>query len=170
MSSSFAKAQMTYGSHLPSRSGRAERTDPGGAAREVSTGGVERVRGTAKSSSQTRACVSRAGTSRARQNTQRLIDLGEERVGPRCPIRSTRCRTGDGDLVIKNERFVGKSLGNLAASHGYGLYINAMFRSGDSLPYGPKTILEKGDVLRVTGSKRRIVELSQDSGASSARA
>jgi putative transport protein len=44
------------------------------------------------------------------------------------------------------------------SSLGPGLYPNAVFRAGVELPVGPQTELKKGDVLRVTGTDRRVAE------------
>jgi putative transport protein len=58
----------------------------------------------------------------------------------------------------------GKTLEELASGVGHGLYLNAMFHAGDIVPHGPKTVVHKGDVLRVTGTNYRIKLLEQLSG------
>lgn len=68
------------------------------------------------------------------------------------------------DVVISHREVVGHSLGALAATSGHGLYLNALFRAGDEMPFGPETVLEKGDVLRVTGSKARIAAIEKIAG------
>jgi putative transport protein len=98
-------------------------------------------------------------------HTDRLIDVVEKNVGPEISDPELRdVGRESADLVIRNRRFVGMTLGDLAAEHGHGLYLNAVFRSGEPIPYGRKTVLAKGDVLRVTGSKRRISDLSRPFG------
>ena len=39
-----------------------------------------------------------------------------------------------------------------------------MFRGGDAVPFGPETVVERGDVLRVTGTKWRIKQLENELG------
>ena len=39
-----------------------------------------------------------------------------------------------------------------------------LFRGGEAVPSGPETVLQKGDVLRVTGSRYRIKLLEKESG------
>ena len=68
------------------------------------------------------------------------------------------------DTVAYHPDVVGKTLGELAAGVGHGLYLNAMFRGGEAIPHGPSTVVRKGDVLRITGSPYRI-RLLERSGA-----
>jgi putative transport protein len=68
------------------------------------------------------------------------------------------------DVVIDNTAVTGRTLLDLAKGAGYGLYLNAMFRAGDEIPYGADTVVHKGDVLRVTGSTGRIAALEQHAG------
>src|SRR5262249_49389322 len=60
------------------------------------------------------------------------------------------------DVVVHSRDVIGRKLGDLARDVGHGLYLNAMFRAGDPIAYGPETIVRKSDVLRVTGSRYRI--------------
>jgi putative transport protein len=66
--------------------------------------------------------------------------------------------------VVVGKVAAGRSLGELAADAGHGLYLNALFRAGDEIPHGPETVLRKGDVLRVTGSTWRIKILEDETG------
>jgi putative transport protein len=68
------------------------------------------------------------------------------------------------DVVVHRREVVGKKLIDLAGNVGHGLFLNAMFRAGDEIPFGPETVARKGDVLRVTGSKPRIAALTAVSG------
>jgi putative transport protein len=67
------------------------------------------------------------------------------------------------DVVAHRGPAIGKKLGDLAEA-GYGLYLNAVFRAGDAIPFGPETIVQKGDVLRVTGSTARVDALERRVG------
>ncbi len=98
-------------------------------------------------------------------NTQRMVDVIEDNVGPEVSDPELRdIGRESADVVVRDKRYTGKTLGELAAAHGYGLYLNGVFRSGQAIPYGPATIVEKGDVLRVTGSRRRIEALTEHFG------
>jgi putative transport protein len=68
------------------------------------------------------------------------------------------------DLVVDGGNVRGQTLGQLAKTVGHGLYLNAMFRGGESMPFGLDVQVEKGDVLRVTGGKERIKELENSAG------
>jgi putative transport protein len=77
-----------------------------------------------------------------------LLDIGSQTV----------------DVVAARPDVVGHTLGALADNVGHGLYLNAMFRAGDALPFGRETIVQKGDVFRVTGSTARIRALGRRVG------
>jgi putative transport protein len=68
------------------------------------------------------------------------------------------------DVVVHKGAAAGRSLGELAADLGHGLFLNAVFRAGDEIPHGPETVLRKGDVVRVTGSAWRIKILEEETG------
>jgi putative transport protein len=68
------------------------------------------------------------------------------------------------DVVVDGGNVRGQTLGQLARTVGHGLYLNAMFRGGESMPFGLDVEVQKGDVLRVTGSKDRITELESSAG------
>jgi putative transport protein len=63
------------------------------------------------------------------------------------------------EVVQKNKAVLGKTLTELARTAGHGLYLNAMFRAGEHIPRGPDVTIQRGDVLRVTGSPERIAQL-----------
>jgi putative transport protein len=91
----------------------------------------------------------------------RLVAAGS-RIGHEVYDRQARdFRIQTVDFVLHDRRIVGRTLGDLAKDAGHGLYLNAMFRGGEEIPAGPGTVLEKGDVLRVTGSLWRINQLEQ---------
>jgi putative transport protein len=94
----------------------------------------------------------------------RLVDAAP-RFGPEIDapeLRETKRQTVD--LVLNKPAAVGKKLGELAQDIGHGVYLNAMFRGGESIPFGTEVIAEKGDVLRVTAGQERIARLEQDAG------
>ena len=68
------------------------------------------------------------------------------------------------EVVVHNLRLDGHKLIDLARDAGHGLYMNGLFRGGDALPFGPETVIRKGDVLRVTGSNYRVKLLEKEVG------
>ena len=68
------------------------------------------------------------------------------------------------DVVVGRTECVGRSLPELRPLVGPGLYLNAVFRAGASLPTGPETRLKVGDVLRVTGTDTHIEKLGRTVG------
>jgi putative transport protein len=95
----------------------------------------------------------------------RLVEL-EPDVGPEIDdpdLRETARQTVD--LVLSKEAACNKKLGDLARGIGHGVYLNAMFRSGESIPFGPELLTEKGDVLRVTANPQRVEHLRKNAGA-----
>ncbi len=68
------------------------------------------------------------------------------------------------DVVQKNQRIVGKKLSELASNVGHGLFLNAIFRAGEHIPRGPDIVIQKGDVLRVSGNAERIDRLAAEVG------
>jgi putative transport protein len=75
-------------------------------------------------------------------------DLGEETV----------------DVVVHKVPKEGRNLLDLARDVGHGLFLNAMFRGGEQIPFGAETIVRKGDVLRVSGASWRIRTLEKEVG------
>jgi putative transport protein len=68
------------------------------------------------------------------------------------------------DVVAHRDDAVDKTILALASDVGHGLFLNAMFRGGVQIPWGPETVVRRGDVLRVTGSRWRIKTLEAHMG------
>ena len=69
------------------------------------------------------------------------------------------------DVIALQPDVLGKTLRELVTDDvAHGLYLNAMFRAGEQIPAGPDTRLERGDVLRVTGSAWRIKRIESAFG------
>ena len=68
------------------------------------------------------------------------------------------------DVVVQRPKAVGHTLADLAANTGHGLYLNAMFRGGAEVPRGPDVVVQRGDVLRVTGAPWRVKTLEVNLG------
>lgn len=84
-----------------------------------------------------------------------------EVLGPEVPDVEARAlrQVHTVDVVIGQKEAAGRSLPELIAWAGGGLYPNAIFRAGVELPAGPATKLAQGDVIRVTGTDAHIAEL-----------
>ncbi len=93
-----------------------------------------------------------------------LLDL-PARVGPELdePLLPPLELETD-ELVVKNAAVVGRKLGELAADVGHGVFLNAIFRAGESLPKSAEIALQSGDILRVSGSPERIAQLARHVG------
>jgi len=86
-----------------------------------------------------------------------------EVLGPEVPDAEARALTPlrTVDVVIGRDEAAGRSVPELL---GPGLYPNAVFRVGVELPASATTKLDKGDVIRVTGTDARIEELGSRVG------
>ncbi len=81
-----------------------------------------------------------------------LISKGAEVVGTE--VDEPRARRVDievADIHIGKTEYAGKTLEELGKEIGFGVYLKAMFRTGTAIPHLPKTVVEKGDVLRLAG-------------------
>jgi len=83
-----------------------------------------------------------------------LIERAEKLVG--AEVDEPRARDIEievADVIVGKCEFAGKSLEELGKAFGFGLNLQAMFRSGNEMPHLPETIVEVGDVLRLAGSR-----------------
>ncbi|RYZ36584.1 MAG: hypothetical protein EOO71_31245 [Myxococcaceae bacterium] len=94
-----------------------------------------------------------------------LLMTGPQRIGPEVDdsrLRDVRFETME--IVAHKSDLVGRSLAEIAQDEGHGLYLNALFRGGDELPIARDAVIRRGDVLRVTGSRRRLDALQKRVG------
>ena len=81
-----------------------------------------------------------------------LVAKGTEVVGTE--VDEPRARKVDievADIHMGKTEYAGKTLGELGREIGYGVYLKSLFRAGVAIPHLPKTVVEKGDVLRLAG-------------------
>lgn len=81
-----------------------------------------------------------------------LLARGQEVVGTE--VDEPRARRVDievADIHVGKSEFAGKTLEELGALIGFGVYLKSMFRAGTPMPFLPKTVVEQGDVLRLAG-------------------
>jgi putative transport protein len=94
----------------------------------------------------------------------RLLNASKA-IGPEVDVPELRdIERQTADVVSHRPEAVGHPLRDLASGIGHGLYLNAMFRGGAEIPHGPDTIVERGDVLRVTGGTWRLKRLEATIG------
>jgi putative transport protein len=65
-------------------------------------------------------------------------------------------------LYVTNKAVVGKTLQEIVDSVGQarGVFLRGVMRSGESIPFGPGTVVERGDTLQVTGSESAVDRLA----------
>jgi putative transport protein len=56
------------------------------------------------------------------------------------------------DVVITRSDIAKRTLGDIAEEHGRGLVLVKLVRAGEEIPFGPGTILNRGDLLRLVGT------------------
>ena len=56
------------------------------------------------------------------------------------------------DVVITRGEVASRTLAELAAQHGRGLVLVKLVRAGEEIPFGPATVLNRGDLLRLVGT------------------
>lgn len=77
---------------------------------------------------------------------------GSEEVGTE--VAEPRARMVDievADIHVGKSEYAGKTLEELGHEIGFGVHLKSMFRAGVAIPHLPKTVVEKGDVLRLAG-------------------
>lgn len=55
------------------------------------------------------------------------------------------------DLIITNKNSAGKSLKELSLIYGQGVKLHKLIRTGQEMPFAPETIVNRGDLLKVSG-------------------
>jgi len=81
-----------------------------------------------------------------------LISKAQDVVGTE--IDEPRARKVDievADIHVGKSEYAGKTLEELGREIGFGVYLKSMFRAGVAIPHKHKTVVEKGDVLRLAG-------------------
>jgi len=69
------------------------------------------------------------------------------------------------DLVLTNRSLAGQSLRSIAEQLGVrGIFLTDLHRGGRDMPFMPATIIERGDVLSVTGNRAEIDRIAAEVG------
>ncbi|PKF61573.1 transporter [Psychromonas sp. psych-6C06] len=83
-----------------------------------------------------------------------LLLKGDKTLGHE--VSDPRARMVDievADIHVGKSEFAGKTLEQVGLEIGFGVHLKSMFRAGVAIPHLAKTIVEKGDVLRLAGPK-----------------
>jgi putative transport protein len=57
------------------------------------------------------------------------------------------------DVVLTNSAFDDRTLAEVAETQGRGVVLTELVRGGEEVPFAPTTVLNRGDLLRLTGAK-----------------
>ncbi len=60
------------------------------------------------------------------------------------------------DIVLTNRSLVDLSLAELAGLHGRGVALLQLVRGGEEIPFVPSTVVNRGDILRLSGATRDV--------------
>ena len=60
------------------------------------------------------------------------------------------------DAVVTNREAADRTLAELAEQHGRGVALLKLVRGGEELPFAPGTVVNRGDLLRLTGAQRNV--------------
>jgi putative transport protein len=68
------------------------------------------------------------------------------------------------DVVLTNRALADRTLTELAAQHGRGVVLTELIRGGEELPFTPATLLNRGDLLRIAGTRQDVERVGQALG------
>ncbi|HFD40936.1 MAG TPA: transporter [Anaerolineae bacterium] len=92
-------------------------------------------------------------------------------VGPEvADDRARQVEIEAAEVVVGNKSYAGRTIDELGREFGYGLYLHALFREGESMPVLPDVKVEVGDVLRLSGPAQVIDYVAQELGSRPVRA
>jgi len=60
------------------------------------------------------------------------------------------------DVVVTNPDVEERTIADLAAEHGRGVALSKLVRGGEEIPFGPGTLVNRGDLLRILGAQRDV--------------
>ena len=90
---------------------------------------------------------------------RQLINVNET-VGPEVDDRSVLDLIGEIlEICILKPDAVGKTLGEISAEHGHGIFLRRITRQGHELPLARGTVVDKCDLLQVAGAERDVESL-----------
>lgn len=105
-----------------------------------------------------------------RADVERHIE-GGQRVGPEVADALSRNISLEvAEIVIGKSEFAGQTIEQIGKQIGYGLLLQALFRSGNEIPVLPDTVVEAGDVARIAGPAWCVDRAAKKLGAKPIRA
>ncbi len=60
------------------------------------------------------------------------------------------------DVVLTNKHLCDRTLEDLGARHGRGVVLMKLIRGGEEIPFGPGTVVNRGDLLRLAGTPENV--------------
>jgi putative transport protein len=68
------------------------------------------------------------------------------------------------DVVITNRKMADHTLAELADRHGRGVVLVTLVRGGREIPFGPTTVVDRGDLLRIAGAENDVERVAREVG------
>lgn len=68
------------------------------------------------------------------------------------------------NIVITSKKIVGQTIGEVMQQFGHGLMIDKLIREYHEIPFDPKTVLDRGDILKVSGKMIHVEPASKELG------
>jgi putative transport protein len=68
------------------------------------------------------------------------------------------------DLIITNKKLAGKTLRELGTDYGQGVKLHKLIRTGQEIPFTPETIINRGDILKISGLPKDVERVSKTIG------
>ena len=65
------------------------------------------------------------------------------------------------DVVLTNRSLADQTLETMALRHGHGVVLMKLVRGGEELPFGPATVVNRGDLLRLAGAKQDVERVGE---------
>jgi putative transport protein len=74
------------------------------------------------------------------------------------------CKNEQMNIIITRKKADGMTLEELAEKYGKGLILNSLIRSGQEMPFGMQTKVNRGDILNVSGKLQNIEKTAKETG------
>jgi len=68
------------------------------------------------------------------------------------------------DFIITNKKLDGKTLGEIGSKYGYGVKLHKLIRTGQEIPFTIDTIVNRGDLLKVSGLQKDVERTAKSVG------
>jgi putative transport protein len=68
------------------------------------------------------------------------------------------------DVVLTRREYADRTIGEIAEEHGRGIVLEKLIREGEEVPFGPGTVLNRGDLLRIAGPQPDVERVGEALG------